>query len=124
MPPLHLTHLTCDSLLAYLATVVFLIIGGFAADGENEVLVSPGSPPLLSRRHPRAPLAGSAAGGVSDDLVGEMCRCAAGELHAVAAVVGAIAAQEAIKLLTGQFVPVEGALIYNAMACTTSVFAF
>ncbi|KAL4419001.1 hypothetical protein ABPG77_000866 [Micractinium sp. CCAP 211/92] len=67
---------------------------------------------------------GSAAGGVSDDLVGEMCRCAAGELHAVAAVVGAIAAQEAIKLLTGQFVPVEGALIYNAMACTTSVFAF
>lgn len=30
---------------------------------------------------------------VSDDLVGEMCRCAAGELHVVAAVVGAIAAQ-------------------------------
>ena len=66
----------------------------------------------------------SAPAGVSDDLVGEMCRCAAGELHVVAAVVGAIAAQEAIKLLTGQFVPVGGALIYNAMQCTTSVFAF
>ena len=73
-----------------------------------------------------APAGATAAGGggVSDDLVGEMCRCAAGELHVVAAVVGAIAAQEAIKLLTGQFVPVGGALIYNAMACTTSVFAF
>ena len=53
-----------------------------------------------------------------------MCRCAAGELHVVAAVVGAIASQEAIKLLTGQFVPVGGALVYNAMACTTSVFSF
>lgn len=30
---------------------------------------------------------------VSDDLVGEICRCAAGELHVVAAVVGAIATQ-------------------------------
>lgn len=53
-----------------------------------------------------------------------MCRCAAGELHVVAAVVGAVAAQEAIKLITRQYVPVAGTLIYNAMACTTSVFAF
>lgn len=51
-------------------------------------------------------------------------RCAAGELHVVASVLGAIGAQEAIKLLTAQYVPVSGALIYNAMACTTSVFAF
>lgn len=80
-------------------------------------------PPSFCPRH-LPPYAGSAAGGVSDDLVAEMCRCAAGELHVVAAVVGAIAAQEAIKLLTGQFVPVGGALVYNAMACTTSVFAF
>jgi amyloid beta precursor protein binding protein 1 len=50
-------------------------------------------------------------------------RCGAGELHVVAAVVGAIGAQEAIKMLTGQFVMVGGTLLYNAMACTTSVFA-
>jgi len=67
---------------------------------------------------------GASAGSGIDDLAGEMCRCAAGELHVVAAVVGAMAAQEAIKLLTGQFVPIGGALIYNAMQCTTSVFAF
>ncbi len=36
---------------------------------------------------------GNPATVVSDDLVGEVCRCAAGELHVVAAVVGAIAAQ-------------------------------
>jgi amyloid beta precursor protein binding protein 1 len=53
-----------------------------------------------------------------------VCRCGAGELHAVAAVMGAIGAQEAIKLVTSQFVPLGGVLIYNAMACTSSVFAF
>ncbi len=42
----------------------------------------------------------------------------------MAAVVGAIASQEAIKLITRQFVPVGGTLLYNGMACTTSVFAF
>lgn len=68
--------------------------------------------------------AGGGAAGVADDLVGEVCRCAAGELHVVAAVVGAVAAQEAIKIVTGQFVPLGGVLIYNAMACTSSVFAF
>ena len=38
----------------------------------------------------------------------------------VAAFMGGVAAQEAIKLVTRQFVPVAGTLIYNAMACTTS----
>ena len=69
---------------------------------------------------PRPP----AGAGISDDLAGEVVRCAAGELHVVASVVGAIGAQEAIKLLTAQYVPVGGTLVYNAMACTTSVFAF
>ena len=69
------------------------------------------TPPLCCPTHP----------GVSDDLVGEVVRCGAGELHVVAAVVGAIASQEAIKLITGQYVPVGGTLIYNAMSCTSSV---
>lgn len=34
------------------------------------------------------------------------------------------AVQEAIKLITQQFVPVGGVLLYNAMAETTSVFNF
>lgn len=62
--------------------------------------------------------------GLVDDLVHEMVRCGGGELHAVAAVMAGMAAQEAIKLLTFQFVPMSGALIYNAMSATSSVFRF
>ncbi len=51
-----------------------------------------------------------------------MCRFGAGELHNVAAVVGGMAAQEAIKLLTKQFVPQPGTIIYNGMHSTTCVF--
>lgn len=64
---------------------------------------------------------GAAAAPLSDDLVAEVVRCGGGELHAVAAGVGAMASQEGIKLLTGQFVPLGGTLVYNAMYCTTSV---
>jgi amyloid beta precursor protein binding protein 1 len=51
-----------------------------------------------------------------------MRRFGAAELHVVAAVMGGIAAQEAIKLVTRQFVPLAGTLVYNAMASTTSQF--
>ena len=61
---------------------------------------------------------------ISDDLVGEVCRFGASELHCVAAVMGGMASQEAIKLITKQFVPVSGTVIYNAMNSTMSVFRF
>ena len=61
---------------------------------------------------------------ISDDLVGEMYRFGAGELHCVAAVMGGMASQEAIKLITKQFVPTSGTVIYNAMNSTMSVFRF
>lgn len=61
---------------------------------------------------------------ISDDLVGELCRFGAGELHCVAAVMGGMASQEAIKLITKQFVPTNGTVIYNAMNSTMSVFRF
>jgi amyloid beta precursor protein binding protein 1 len=60
---------------------------------------------------------------VPDDLVSEMCRFGAGELHCVAAVVGGMASQEAIKLITHQFVPLPAPLIYNAMDATTTLLA-
>ncbi|GIL80934.1 hypothetical protein Vretimale_9348 [Volvox reticuliferus] len=66
---------------------------------------------------------GSGAGSavISEDLLAEMCRAGAAELHVVAAFMGGVAAQEVIKLVTRQFVPIAGTLIYNAMACTTTV---
>ncbi|GAB4817852.1 hypothetical protein N2152v2_004898 [Parachlorella kessleri] len=78
---------------------------------------------LKSTAHALMAECGAAGAAVSDDLVAEVCRWGAGELQCVAAVVGAIASQEAIKLITHQFVPVGGVLVYNAMACTTSVFS-
>jgi amyloid beta precursor protein binding protein 1 len=60
---------------------------------------------------------------VPDDLVSEVCRFGAAELHCVAAVMGGIASQEAIKLITHQFVPLPAPLVYNAMDSTTSLLA-
>ncbi|GMH45533.1 hypothetical protein BSKO_13490 [Bryopsis sp. KO-2023] len=56
-----------------------------------------------------------------DRLALEICRFGASEMHCVGSVLGGIAAQEAIKLITGQFVPLCGTLLYNAMTSTTLV---
>lgn len=50
-----------------------------------------------------------------EDLVSEMVRYGAAELHAVAAIIGGIASQEVIKLITGQFVPMTGTFIFNGI---------
>ncbi|XP_025115674.1 NEDD8-activating enzyme E1 regulatory subunit-like isoform X2 [Pomacea canaliculata] len=53
------------------------------------------------------------AGTVKDDYVHEMCRYGASELHTIAAYMGGVVAQEAIKILTAQFVPINNTYIYN-----------
>ncbi|XP_026888238.1 NEDD8-activating enzyme E1 regulatory subunit [Electrophorus electricus] len=59
---------------------------------------------------------------VKDDYVHEFCRYGAAEPHTVAAFMGGAAAQEAIKLITHQFVPFNNTFIYNAMAQTSATF--
>ena len=54
----------------------------------------------------------------TDDQVFEMCRYGASEPHAVAAVMGGVAAQEIIKLITHQFVPVNNSFIFNGASGT------
>jgi len=56
---------------------------------------------------------------VKDDFIQEYCRYGASELHSVAAYMGGCAAQEAIKLLTRQFVPINNLYIYNAAKQTS-----
>ena len=53
----------------------------------------------------------------------ETLRAAAVELHPVAAVVGAIGAQEALKVLTQCFVPVDGTVVYDGYACRATVLS-
>ena len=52
---------------------------------------------------------------VKEDLLHEVCRFGGSELHSVAAFMGGVGAQEVIKLITRQFVPVNNTYIYNAM---------
>ncbi|WCJ37568.1 NEDD8-activating enzyme E1 regulatory subunit AXR1 [Euphorbia peplus] len=52
---------------------------------------------------------------LTEDLIYEMCRFGASELHVVAAFVGGVASQEVIKLITRQFVPISGTFIFNGI---------
>lgn len=61
---------------------------------------------------------------ISDNILEELCRYGASELHSISAYVGGCCAQETIKLITHQYVPIDNALVYNGIRETTSVFKF
>ncbi|VDL18921.1 unnamed protein product [Hymenolepis diminuta] len=67
---------------------------------------------------------GVAVNRVSDDFVHEMCRFGGGEIHSIAAFMGGIAAQEVIKLVTHQFVPICQPLIYNGITQQITLLEF
>ncbi|KAL0916902.1 hypothetical protein M5K25_014455 [Dendrobium thyrsiflorum] len=52
---------------------------------------------------------------LAEDLINEMCRFGGAEIHPVAAFIGGVASQEAIKLITKQFVPLNGTLVFNGI---------
>ena len=56
---------------------------------------------------------------IDDDHITEFCRYGGGEVHSVAAFVGGVAAQEVIKIITHQFVPLNNTWIYNAATSST-----
>jgi amyloid beta precursor protein binding protein 1 len=58
--------------------------------------------------------------GALEAMTAEAARCAGGEPHAVAAVLGGVGAQEVIKLVTGQFEPEAHTLVYDAAKAVTA----
>ncbi|XP_060084500.1 NEDD8-activating enzyme E1 regulatory subunit-like isoform X2 [Ylistrum balloti] len=56
---------------------------------------------------------------IKDDYIHEICRYGSAELHTIASFIGGAAAQEVIKVITGQFVPINNTYIYNAMKQTS-----
>ncbi|XP_062582534.1 NEDD8-activating enzyme E1 regulatory subunit-like isoform X1 [Saccostrea cucullata] len=56
---------------------------------------------------------------VKEDYIHEICRYGASELHTVASFMGGCAAQEVIKIITGQFIPLNNTFIYNAVKQTS-----
>lgn len=61
-------------------------------------------------------------GSIRENILEELCRYGASELHSISAFVGGCCAQEAIKLITHQYTPIDNVLIYNAIRQSTSVF--
>lgn len=59
-----------------------------------------------------------------DQWLYELCRYGGAELHATSAFLGGCIAQEVIKLITNQYVPVDNTLVYNGMAAATKSFKF
>ncbi|KAI4989206.1 hypothetical protein ZWY2020_036523 [Hordeum vulgare] len=60
---------------------------------------------------------------LSEDLIAEVCRFAGAEIHPVAAFIGGVASQEVIKLVTKQFVPLNGTFIFNGIDLKSQVLA-
>ncbi|KAJ6220449.1 hypothetical protein RDWZM_006261 [Blomia tropicalis] len=59
---------------------------------------------------------------IKDELVHEICRYGGCELHSISAFIGGCAAHEAIKLITGQYVPINNTFVYNGLNCTTMTY--
>eukprot|EP00892_Ulva_mutabilis_P000800 jgi/Ulvmu1/10720/UM068_0005.1 len=65
---------------------------------------------------------GLPASAAKRDILQEFCRAAGPTMHTAAAVVGGIAAQEALKTILQQFVPLDGVLVYNGIHACSAVF--
>eukprot|EP00004_Rigifila_ramosa_P007695 TRINITY_DN1884_c0_g1_i1.p1 TRINITY_DN1884_c0_g1~~TRINITY_DN1884_c0_g1_i1.p1 ORF type:complete len:534 (+),score=109.39 TRINITY_DN1884_c0_g1_i1:71-1672(+) len=64
---------------------------------------------------------GVAPSAVPESAAAEFVRWGNGELHNISAVLGGLAAQEVIKLLTHQQIPVDNTLVYDGVAGATAV---
>ncbi|CAK5033528.1 unnamed protein product [Meloidogyne enterolobii] len=57
-----------------------------------------------------------------DQIIVEICRFGASELHVISAIIGGVAAQEAIKICTNQYIPVDNSLIYDGNSQNATSF--
>jgi len=60
---------------------------------------------------------------VDEKYLKEMVRFGASELHPIASLLGGLAAQETIKILTHQFTPLDNTFIFNGMDSTSSYYS-
>lgn len=61
---------------------------------------------------------------IRENILEELTRYGASELHSISAFIGGCCAQEAIKLITHQYVPLDCVLVYNGIREATSVLKF
>ena len=59
-----------------------------------------------------------------DSICKELTRYGNAEIHTVASVVGGVASQEAVKIVTGQYIPLDNTYVYNGIASVNGVYKF
>ncbi|KAI6651619.1 NEDD8-activating enzyme E1 regulatory subunit [Oopsacas minuta] len=59
---------------------------------------------------------------IKEGSILEICRYNGCEIHTVSAFLGGLAAQECIKLITNQYIPINNTMLYNAITSTTLSF--
>ena len=76
-------------------------------------------------------LAGECVGGDTAQLTAlsrahavEIVRYGGCDVHNIGAIVGGIASQEAVKLATHQYVPINNTYVYNGLACVGRTYEF
>lgn len=60
----------------------------------------------------------------SHDYAMELCRYANAEIHNVASVIGGVASQEAVKIITGQYTPINQTYVFNGIASIAGTYQF
>jgi NEDD8-activating enzyme E1 regulatory subunit len=58
------------------------------------------------------------------DYATELSRYGNAEIHNIASLMGGVASQEAVKIITGQYVPLDNTYIYNGIASVGGVYRF
>jgi len=56
------------------------------------------------------------------DICHELSRCGNAEIHNVASVVGGVASQEAVKIITSQYIPLDNTFVFNGIAAVAAVY--
>lgn len=57
-----------------------------------------------------------------DKMLDELCRSNGNELHNICSIIGGITAQEVIKILTNQYIPLDNCLVFNGITSKCSSF--
>jgi amyloid beta precursor protein binding protein 1 len=57
---------------------------------------------------------------LSSKHAAEMARYGGAELHTTAAFLGGVASQEAVKIITNQYIPLQSTFVFNGIACMSS----
>ncbi len=58
------------------------------------------------------------------NICGELSRYANAEIHNIASVVGGVASQEAVKIITGQYIPLDNCYVFNGIVSVGGVYKF